>query len=98
MNDFDPIELMRLQKVAEENAAELEKKFHRLSARVFGSQDGRKWLGLAMARTNFMGSTFAVEDGFNALAAAHRDGQRSLISEILNSAVQAKPNTDTDDQ
>lgn len=88
---FDPIELMRLQQEAEANAVELEKRFQRLSARIFGSRDGRKWLGLAMARINFMGSVFSAADGFKPEAAAHRDGMRAVISDILNSAVQAKP-------
>jgi len=78
--------------------AALEAAFARLTRRLFSTATGREWLRHALARYNFMGSVFAVEDGMDAVKAAVREGRRSLLSDILNSAFTAQPNEDEDDE
>jgi hypothetical protein len=75
----------------------LDERFARLSRRLFATVTGREWLRHALARYNFMGSVFAAEDGMDPIKAAVREGRRSLLSDILNSAFTAQPNDDDDE-
>lgn len=99
MPDFleDPIALFEAQQAAK---AKSEREYFRATRELFNTVKGRKWLSLAMARTNYMGSVFDAADGMNPTTAAHRDGFRAFISEILNSAYdgKSKPETDHDDE
>lgn len=99
MTEFlqDPFALYEAQREAATlRHDELLEEYNRLTRRVFNSKKGRRWLLLAMAKHNFMGSVFEDSD---AVAAAKRDGFRSFISEILNAAFDGKtpPETDPDD-
>jgi len=87
MNDFDAIGLFEAQAAGERDAARLEERYGQVTRRVFNTPGGREWLGLVMARMNYMGSVFSSEDGMDAIRAAHRDGMRAVVSDILNSAV-----------
>lgn len=90
----DPLAMYEAAKAA---AGKVQARYARITREVFGSQAGREWLALAMAKHNFMGSVFSVEDGMNPGTAAFRDGVRSIFSEILNTAAAAKPETNTDE-
>lgn len=91
----DPIGMFDEVRKARENAVEMDARYHRLTRKVFSTASGREWLALAMARTNFMGSVF--DENFSGLAAAFRDGTRSVFSEILNSAAIAARQPDEDE-
>lgn len=91
----DPI---ALYDAAQKAAATTERDYHRATRALFNTVRGRKWLGMAMARTNFMGSVFSAEDGMNPSNAAHRDGTRAFISEILNSCYAGKSTTPDPDE
>lgn len=78
------------------DAAALEGEFQRLTRRVFTTPSGRKWLRHAMARYNFNGSVFAAEDGMDPGRAAHRDGMRNVVSDILSAAF-SRTNTEPDE-
>lgn len=80
------------------DGAALETSFARLTRRLFATATGREWLRHALARYNFMGSVFAVEDGMDPVKAAVREGRRSLLSDILNRAFTAQPNENDDDE
>jgi len=90
MNDFDAIGLFEAQAAVERDAVRAEENYRAVTRRVFGTPGGREWLAMAMARMNFMGSVFSTEDGMDAIRAAHRDGMRAVISDILNSGVSGK--------
>lgn len=83
--DIDPLALFEAAEQAKLNTENAERKFRELTRRVFRTQSGRDWLKLAMQRYNFNGSVFTAED-MDPLKAAHRDGMRAVLSDILNSA------------
>ncbi|RYD18375.1 MAG: hypothetical protein EOP88_22780 [Verrucomicrobiaceae bacterium] len=89
MSEFleDPIAMYEAQKAS---AAAVTRNYHRATRELFNSVKGKKWLRLAMAKHNFMGSVFSADDGMDAVTAAHRDGTRAFISEILNAAFDGK--------
>ena len=89
-HDLDPLALFREADAARSDSLEAERRFRKLTRRVFQSQTGRDWLKGAILRYNFMGSVFSAEEGMDALHAAHRDGMRAVISDILNSTVKGK--------
>lgn len=93
----DPIALFEAVKATTAKEAA---QFNRLTREVFTSQKGRKWLRVAMAKHNFMGSVFSADDEMNPGTAAFRDGVRSFFSEILNSAAagKSKPTEPYDDE
>jgi hypothetical protein len=91
LGEFARIEAAR--KAAEANEAE----WQRVTRKLFTLDSGRRWLRLAMARYNFNGSVFMAEDGMNPGNAAHRDGMRNVLSDILNSAF-TQTNTDPEDE
>ena len=97
----DPIQIIERLPELRKKAADDESKYCALTRRQFTGSQGKKWLRMAMARHNFMGSVFASEDGFNPQAAAYRDGARSVFSEIINASAQAgatrEPTSDNDD-
>lgn len=95
----DPIALFEAEQAAAKRKAASDKEYAELTRRLFNSVKGRKWLALAMARTNFMGSVFHEDDANNATNAAKRDGRRAFISDILNAAFdgKTKPTKDHDD-
>lgn len=95
---FDVLEEHQAIERLRRDEALLEERFARLSRRLFATATGREWLRHALARYNFMGSVFAAEDGMDAVKAAVREGRRSLLSDILNSAFTAQPNDDEDDE
>ncbi|RYD32908.1 MAG: hypothetical protein EOP85_21270 [Verrucomicrobiaceae bacterium] len=79
------------------HAAAAECHYHRATRELFNSVKGKKWLRLAISRHNYMGSVFTADDGMNPTTAAHRDGTRAFISEILNAAFDGKPKPGTGD-
>jgi hypothetical protein len=85
----DPQSLFDARLKAAKDAHASELKFQRLTRKLFKGDTGKEWLALAMWRFNFMGSVFSDADGMNAGAAAYRDGQRSVFSEILNASTAA---------
>lgn len=87
-------EVSRLQRDIEA----LEEEFQRVTRRLFLTDSGRKWLRLAMARYNFNGSVFSAEDGMDPGKAAHRDGMRNVVSDILNATFSRNPETEDDDE
>lgn len=89
----DPIALYQQQLAARETSAE---EFARATHALFSSGSGRRWLGMAMNHTNFMGSVFSDADGMNPQGAAARDGQRAFISMILNMAFAGRNTSTTD--
>ena len=93
MSDFleDPIAMYEAQKAS---AAAATRNYHRATRELFNTVKGKKWLRLAMAKHNFMGSVFSTEDGMDTTTAAHRDGTRAFISEILNAAFDGKAKED----
>ncbi len=90
----DPIALFEAQQAA---AAKSDRDYARATRALFNTVKGRKWLAMAMARSNFMGSVFSADDGMNPTTAAHRDGLRAFISEILNAAYDGKTKPEPDD-
>lgn len=96
-----PNELAKLLKNAEHarvNAERDERRFRALERSLFTSKEGLEWIAGKMGRMNFMGSVFDAGDGLNAIAAAYRDGRRSVISEILNSINQPQTNEYDDNE
>ena len=91
MTDFDPIQLFEEQERCRRNAEAAEKKFNDLTRLIFTGEHGKRWLRLAMGRSNFMGSVFREDDGMNPIHAAKRDGKREFISDILNAAAASGP-------
>lgn len=93
----DPIAQFEAQQLA---AAQVKRSYNRATRELFNTVKGRRWLTLAMAKFNFMGSVFTSEDGMNPTPAAHRDGARAFISEILNASFdgKTKPTADHDDE
>ena len=91
----DPITLFEAGLELAKNAAEAERKYERVTRKLFRTDTGREWLRLALYRANFMGSVFADADGMNPTAAAYRDGGRAVFSDILNCA--ATPPAPNDD-
>ncbi len=86
---------LALYEAAMANAEKVTARYNRITRELFTTAKGREWLRLAMAKHNFMGSVFDAEDGMNPTTAAHRDGTRAFLSDILNSAFAGKPKTDT---
>jgi len=98
----DPILILEQLPELRRRAEDDERKYCQLTRDIFTGSKGKRWLRMAMARHNFMGSVYASEDGYNPHAAAYRDGARAVFSEILNSSAQANPargkkNPDDDD-
>lgn len=93
MSEFleDPIAMYEAQKASAVAAA---RSYQRATRELFNSVKGKKWLRLAMAKHNFMGSVFSADDGMDTTTAAHRDGTRAFISEILNAAFDGKGKSD----
>lgn len=83
----DPIAMFEAQKAS---AAAVVRSYHRATRELFNTVKGKRWLRLAMAKHNFMGSVFSAEDHMDPTTAAHRDGTRAFISEILNAAFDGK--------
>lgn len=95
--DFDALgEFARIE-AAREKALANEAEWQRVTRKLFTLDSGRRWLRLAMARYNFNGSVFSAEDGMNPANAAHRDGMRNVLSDILNSAF-TETTTDPEDE
>lgn len=59
---------------------------------LLDSPVGRRWFGLAMTRYNLMGSVFS--EGLDPLRAAHVDGRRHVLSDMLNSSRSYKPTSE----
>ncbi len=97
---FDPLAELVAADKRMADAVKLEADFERITRKLFRLPSGREWLRLAMARYNFNGSVFSAADGMNPGNAAHRDGMRNVISDILNSAFTAttEPENDDDDE
>jgi hypothetical protein len=95
--DLDPLALFREADALRTDSLEAERRFRKLTRRVFQAQAGRDWLKSAILRYNFMGSVFSADDAMDALHAAHRDGMRAVISDILNSTAKKKNDDDHDD-
>lgn len=93
----DPIRLFEESQKAAQDAAQLERKFQKLTRKLFTTDTGRDWLRIALARSNFMGSVFSADDRFNQCSASYRDGIRSVFSDILNSAAAAGAPEGTED-
>jgi hypothetical protein len=87
--DLNPLEIFEAMDREKLTAEEAEKRFRKLSRQLLKLQTGREWLIAAMVRYNFHGSVFSAENMDPALA-AHRDGMRAVISDLLNSAAAAK--------
>lgn len=96
--DLDPLALFREADAVRTDSLEAERRFRKLTRRVFQAQAGRDWLKSAILRYNFMGSVFSAAEAMDALHAAHRDGMRAVISDILNSTAPAKGKNEEDDE
>lgn len=92
LHQFAEVERLR------RDAAALEEEFQRTTRKLFTTPTGRKWLRAAMARYNFNGSVFSAEDGMDPGKAAHRDGMRNVISDILNEAFSLPANHNPEDE
>jgi hypothetical protein len=88
--ELDPLALFREADAVRMDSLEAERRFRKLTRRVFQAEAGRDWLKAAILRYNFMGSVFSAEEGMDALHAAHRDGMRAVISDIVNSTAEGK--------
>jgi hypothetical protein len=89
----DPLRLFEQAERLQKDSVAVEEGFARLTRKLFTTSNGRDWLRLALARSNFMGSVFSAEDGMSPHMAAYRDGIRSVFSDILNCAATAAPPT-----
>ena len=96
--ELDPLALFREADAVRTDSLEAERRFRKLTRRVFQAQAGRDWLKAAILRYNFMGSVFSSDEGMDALHAAHRDGMRAVISDILNSTAKVKSGGEDDDE
>ena len=96
--ELDPLALFREADAVRTDSLEAERRFRKLTRRVFQAQAGRDWLKAAILRYNFMGSVFSSDEGMDALHAAHRDGMRAVISDILNSTAKVKNGGEDDDE
>lgn len=65
-------------------SADATKRWNAACRTLMESQAGMRWFKLAMRRYNLVGTVFPA-DG-NTITAAFRDGQRSVLSELLNAA------------
>ena len=96
--DLDPLALFREADAVRADSLEAERRFRKLTRRVFQAEAGRDWLKAAILRYNFMGSVFSTDDAMDALPAAHRDGMRAVISDIVNATVATKGKGQEDDE
>jgi hypothetical protein len=96
--ELDPLALFREADAVRAGSLEAERRFRKLTRRVFQAEAGRDWLRAAILRYNFMGSVFSADDAMDALHAAHRDGMRAVISDIVNATVPAKGKNEDDDE
>lgn len=85
----DPLRLFEQAERLQKDSSAVEEGFARLTRKLFTTPNGRDWLRIALARSNFMGSVFSAEDGMSPHMAAYRDGIRSVFSDILNCAALA---------
>lgn len=84
--EFDALALMAEARAAGLSAEKAEAEFVKLARAFVKLETGRKLLRAMIQRYNFFGSVFSAEDGMNPGTAAHRDGMRAVLSDILNSA------------